>query len=237
ATPPGLVVHDAACPAGVTCASNLSLPSVMAVGATASVEFNVLDADHELRVALAWTDAVDAGHTGSLVDNLDLELRYCGADQNCGTAAGDIVYYGNVFTEDVNDDGIEDQNLDGTVGMIPPGTIGHWRSEGAWSLANRGDPGAFTVEAQKDGQNTTEAIFLSPDPENDGTSSQTNPATSQPFNFDNQLRTGKWLLTIKHPTGPNAVKYAVAIAGPVTLDSSIRLDTNPITCNGDVAVV
>jgi hypothetical protein len=33
------------------------------------------------------------------------------------------------------------------------------------------------------------------------------------------------------------VKYAVALAGPVTLDSSIRLDTNPITCNGDVAVV
>jgi hypothetical protein len=64
---------------------------------------------------------VDGGQTGALVDNLDLELRYCGADQNCSTAAGDIVYYGNVFTEDVNDDGVEDQNLDGTAGMIRRG--------------------------------------------------------------------------------------------------------------------
>lgn len=265
-TPPGLIVHDAGCPTGATCPSNLSLPLSMAVGATASVEFSVLDEGHELRVALAWADPVDGGLTGALVDNLDLELRYCGPDQNCGTVDGkcirgsnngvacasnatclsggvqgicarDQVFYGNVFTEDTNDDGIEDQNLDGTPGMNAPGTVGHWHSEGAFSIPNLGDPGAFTGEAAKDASNNTEALFLSPDPEGDGTGSTINPSTNGQFNLDNQLRTGKWLLTIKHPTGPNAVKYAVAIAGPVTIDSSVRLDTNPITCNGEVAVV
>lgn len=266
-TPSGLLVHDAGCPSGMTCPSNLALPATLGPGSSGEVDIEVVDGRQTLRVALAWIEPVDGMSAGALVDDLDLELRYCGPDRSCATAGGvcaggttpgaacaadgtcspsqggtcdrDTVWYGNVFTEDVNDDGTLDQNLDGTPGLSAPGSIGHWRSEGSWSLANRDadadgtdDDGAGDGEviAARDPRNNVEAIYLSPDPEGDGTGSGNDT--------DAQIRTGKWRLRVSHnATGADAQKYAVVVAGGVTSKSFIRIDVNPITCNGDVAVI
>jgi hypothetical protein len=161
-----------------------------------------------VKAALAWIEPPDGLGAGALRDDFDLELRWCGPDRNCATSTGDVVYYGNVFTEDPNDDGVEDQNLDGTPGLTPTGSPGHWRSEGSWSLPNRGDPGAFIVEAARDNRNNVEAIFLSPDPEGDGTAAG--------HDADDQVRVGRWQLEVSHnATGPDAQQYAVVVAGGV----------------------
>lgn len=266
-TPSGLLVHDAGCPSGASCPSSLSLPATLGPGGSGTVEFQVIDAHQSLRAALAWIEPVDGGNAGALVDDLDLELRYCGPDKNCATAGGvcaggptpgaacttdtscapsqggvcdmDRVWYGNVFTEDVDDDGTEDQNLDGSAGLTPSGSPGHWRSEGSWSLANRDADadgtdddggGSGDVIAARDTRNNVEAVFLSPDPEADGTGSG--------HDTDAQIRVGTWRLRVAHTaTGPDAQKYAVVVTGGVSSRSSIRFDVNPITCNGDVAVL
>jgi hypothetical protein len=82
------------------------------------------------------------------------------------------------------------------------------RSEGSWSLPNRGDPGAYVVEAARDNRNNIEAVFLSPDPEEDGTAAG--------HDGDGQVRAGRWQLKVSHnATGPDAQKYAVMVAGGV----------------------
>lgn len=267
ATPSGLIVHDAGTPAGVTGPSNISLPLTLGPGTSATATFSVLNATQPLKVALAWVE----GQGQTLVNNLDLELRYCGPDGNCttnggvcvgggnpGTACtygtpittctldagnppvrgqcnGDRVYYGNVFTGDVNDDGTVDFELSGDGTFSAPGTEGHWRDEGPWSLANRdanlnGTAEAGDAVAPRDTRNTLEAVFLSNDPEADGSDAS--------HNSDTQLATGLWQVKITHPAvGTDLQKYALVIAGGVTVDSSIRIDTNPLSCNGDLGIL
>src|SRR5258705_318074 len=112
-------------------------------------EFEVSNSSRPVRVVLAWTEPADGLGVGALVHDLDLELRYCGPDGDCDTYGGvcrggptpgvacqvdatcgaaqggacdmDRIWFGNVFTEDPNDDGTEDQDLDGTAGLIPLG--------------------------------------------------------------------------------------------------------------------
>ena len=262
ATPFGLVVKDGGCPTGVTnCPDDLpGLVNPLGSGSTAA-EFTVLSSLQQLRVLLAWIEPTDA--VGSLRNNLDLEVRYCGPDASCSTTGGlctqgpgqpnsatacttdagcpagqvcnmDRVWYGNIFSEDVNDDGIEDYDLDGSPGLIMKGSMGHWHSEGAWSLANN-DPGcdgtAQPGEAigPHDARNNNEGVFLSPDPEADGTDAL--------HNMDNQVYPGKWQVGIVYRGGLDAQKYALVLAGAVVVDSSIRIDTSPISCNGEVSVV
>lgn len=241
ATPTGLLVHDVGVPTGVTpIRGDISFDATGALPAstTATAVFDVVNGDEPLAIALAWVEGSNA--SGVLINNLDLELRYCGTDLNCTTTAGgDLVYFGNAFTEDTDDDGtLEDgePDFDGDGSLAPAGAMFRWRSKGSWSLPNRDldldgtdDDGIGNVEAiaPRDTRNSTEAIFLSNDAEGDGTL----------VNVDNQVSTGKWQIKVRHTAaGTDTQKYALVIAGGVTVDSAIRIDTNPVSCNGDLEV-
>ena len=272
-TPSGLLVHDAGMPGTGAGVSNLSLPATLATSATAVVEFSLYKADEPLRCVLTWVET--QGPQGILLNDLNLEMRYCGPDQNCSTTGGvcayglnnttngtactsdatcvcgaqpsppcqpgvcnmDKVWFGNVFSEDANDDGSEDYDLDGdgTAGLALPGAVGFWRSRGSWSLANvdanlDGTKQGTDAIAARDTRNNVEGIFLSNDPEGDGTG----PDKIK----DTQLYTGKWQLKLQHTAvGTDAQKYALVCAGGVTVDSSVRIDTNPLGCNGDLQVI
>src|SRR5207249_2912948 len=114
-TPAGLIVHDAGQPvcvggtaAGTPCANNtpctggtcqVSGPSSLSFAACASgvasacslppstsetATFDVTNPNQPLKAVLTWVEA----QTQTLINNLDLELRYCGPDGNCATVDG-----------------------------------------------------------------------------------------------------------------------------------------------------
>ena len=259
-SPSALLVHDAGCPETQTCPSDLPFPPALGAGQSASAEVDIPDARKDLRVVLDWVEPSDGLGAGALRSDLDLEVRYCGPDQDCASAGGacsggpspglpcsddsactpvqggacdmDRVWYGNVYTEDFDDDGTEDRDLDGSPGLIPSGTTGFWRSEGPWSLANRDadadgtdDDGAASGEviAPRDIRNNVEAVHLSADPEADGTDAA--------HDGDRQLRQGRWRIKIsRSPAGPGLQKYALALAwgqaGTISTLTFDRADKN-----------
>ncbi|MBP7146104.1 MAG: S8 family serine peptidase [Acidobacteria bacterium] len=230
-TVPGLIIHDLPGNidgvAGDDGVSDLSMNGTISSGVDQVSDFQVLDWKDDLAVALAWSDNVNA--TGVLAWDLDLEVRYCGADGTCGNA-DDEVYQGNAFSEDPDRDatGSFDLDADGTRDgyfyNIPNSKI----TAGGGAIANWRDRG-----------NNTEAVFVptfanAPDLAADGTKDL--PALSSNAAGANP-RTGLWRVTVHAQAGVSALPFAVAIAGPVAAGSSVRFDTNPVTCNGDVGVI
>ncbi len=217
----GLIVHDSP---GIDLdgdgtideVSNLSFPSgaLPATPQTYDAEIDVLDDTEDLVVVLVW-NAPSSG-TGEIANDLDLRVRYCGTDGDCATQDGDIVWAGNIFSEDYNRDG----TLDGDIN-------GNGQTDGYhYSIERQG-----INDSWKDDVNNTEAVFIptldsGPDKDGDGT---IDVATIKP---------GRYQITIERPAGggSDAVLYAVAITGPVAAGSSVRFDANPLTCNADVSV-
>jgi hypothetical protein len=239
ATPPGLIVHDAACPTGVACASNLSLPLSLVTGATASVEFNVLDTAHELRVALAWTDTSTAACTGRSRRQPGPGAALLRRRSELRHERGDIVYYGQRLHR-----GRQRRRHRGPEPRMAPSDD---PSRYDRPLALRGilDPAepreprrVFPREAQKDAQNNHRGD-LPLAGSRDGRYVHPRSTRRRAVLQLRQPAPHRQVACSRSSTRsvPNAVKYAVALAGPLAVDSSIRLDTNPITCNGDVAVV
>ena len=199
-------------------------------GETDSQAFEVCAKHPTLRVALAWMDREVAGDNGRLNTDLDLEL----------VAPSGKTYYGNYFTDDDNRDLEIDPNAEdcpdfvGNVGVV---------SGSQWSLpiCQRGD-GTLSPH---DVANNTEAIMLSDDSDNDGTTVATDP---DPAN-DDQIEVGTWTITVKVKStnpggtaftpGPNAdvsQRYAVAISGAGCLGSSVRFDSGTYVCNAKSTV-
>ena len=215
----GLIVHDR--PGDIDGdgnddgVSHLSLADTIATGSfETSAEFQVLDEEgDDLAVALVWNDP---SSSDALVDDIDLEVRYCGDDGTCGNS-DDTVFFGNFFQEDINRNGAvdtgEDLDSDGT------------QDEYFYSMDATNVSDSF-----RDDTNNTEAVFVptkynAPDKDADGT-------WDVPV-----LKAGTWQVKVIRRSGTDVLKYALAIAGPVAAGSSVRFDQNPVTCNGEVKVM
>ncbi|RMF71187.1 MAG: hypothetical protein D6738_14425 [Acidobacteria bacterium] len=217
----GLIVHDSADGTDIdndgsidSTIASLSLPTGLlpATPTTYTDEFEVLDDTEDLVVALVWNDVVN--QQGTIANDLDLRLRYCGADGTCGNG-DDTVWAGNVFSEDYDRDGTIDNDLNGNGQP----------DEYFYSLERRGPNDTWV-----DSVNNTEAVFVptennAQDKDGDGT-------------FDMALvQTGTWRVEIERVSGSDGVLYALAITGGVAAGSSARFDTNPLVCNADVGVL
>src|SRR6185503_7023740 len=147
--------------------------------------FNVCDEEHELRVAISWMEPSG----DALVNDLQLVL----------TSPTGVLYWGNVFTEDTNRDGVlapaEDCNGNGRL------------DEGPWS---RPVCAGFAFDTA----NPTEAIMLSPDPL--GTGIGDDPATPIDESADNGVEVGVWTVSVLGDAGNLGVQnYALAMVGGV----------------------
>lgn len=237
-TVPGLIVHDL--PGDLNSdgtddgVSSLSLSPTIGTtnGETQTADFQVLDTKNDLAVALVWDDP--ANSTGAVNNNLNLEVRYCGADQACGNA-DDRVFQGNNFAEDWDRDGssFDDIDNDGT-------NDGYFYSLSTKQITDDGN----TLSNYVDTKNNTEAVFIprfqnAPDRDNNGSADLEALANSADGTVT--PKTGLWRVSVIRGAAnggtSTALRYSVAIAGPVSAGSSARFDTNPIVCNGDVKVV
>lgn len=222
----GLIVHDVPGvdldgDGTIDSITSTSLPGTINYNQTLNEDFRVLDANKDLSVALVWDDA--AGTTGALTYDLDLEVTYCGADGTCGNS-DDIVYPGNAFGEDYNRDGTSD------IELVNPSTVdGYWYSISKALITSKGGNPANWA----DKGNNTEAVFIP------------NSLNAQDLNEDGTVdnptlvtKAGLWRVTIKGiSTNVSNLPFALAIAGPVAAGSSVRFDSNPVSCNGDEAVI
>jgi hypothetical protein len=197
------------------------------VGTTQTGEFQVLATDEDLGVALVWHDP---SSSANLVNDLDLEVRYCGSDQTCGNT-DDRVFQGNNFSEDYDRDGTTFDDIDNDASID-----GYFYSISTKQITDDGN----VLANWRDNANNTEAVFIpvflsAPDRNGDGTTDV--EALSNNAAGTLSPKTGKWQVSVIRRAGTtNDLKYAIAISGPVTAGSSARFDTNPVTCNGDVRV-
>ncbi len=125
--------------------NDTTLSGVATNAVTETYDFDVLDAQHELRIALAWMDTANDG----LTNNLDLEL--CAP---ATPACSGIVYYGNYFTDD--------NNKNGTIAANEDCNLTPWELPGAADNSSWSQP--TCANSLHDQKNAVEAIFLSPDP-------------------------------------------------------------------------
>ncbi|MFN7965454.1 MAG: S8 family serine peptidase [Acidobacteriota bacterium] len=237
-TVPGLVVCDdpgnidkVAGNDGVCSLSGLGTISTT-VGETQTSDFQVLDAKTDLGVAVVWDDPSGA----NLVNDLDVEVWYCGANQTCSATStpdvDDRVFQGNNFSEDYDRDGTTFDDLDADASID-----GYY-----YSISTKRITDAGKVPANwRDSANNSEAVFIpifnnAPDRNANGVP-DIDALSDDALGVVNP-KTGKWQVRVIRRSGTtNSLKYAVAIAGPVTAGSSARFDANPISCNGDVGVI
>lgn len=201
-SPLGLIVADGGIAGGP---NNTGLSGTANPGVTESTTFRVCDNTQDLSVGLAWVE--DFGE--SLAKNLDLEL----------VSPSGKTYFGNYYTDDNNKNGTLDsgENCDYTE---PPG--GGWPPTSTnkldqfpWSLPT-------CVNSARDTQNPTEAVHLSADPRGNGIADDPGTAGTNEGG-DNQVEVGDWTLKVIGRTFSGSQPYAVAIAGPVCLGSSTRI--------------
>ncbi len=198
----GLIVADGGIAGGP---NNTGLSGTANPNATESTTFRVCDNTQDLSVGLAWVE--DFGE--SLAKNLDLELQ---------SPSGKI-YYGNYYTDDNNKNGVLDsgENCDYSEplgGEWPPSSTNKL-DQFPWSLPTCGN-------SARDTQNPTEAIHLSADPRGNGIADD--PGTSGTNEGrDNQVEVGDWTLRVIGRSFTGSQPYAVAVAGPVCLGSSSRI--------------
>ncbi|MFQ5718377.1 MAG: S8 family serine peptidase [Acidobacteriota bacterium] len=154
-TPSGLIVVDDGLSGGLQ------------QGGVFTTQVTVLDPTQELRTVLAWMDPPDLSATGALINDLDLEVVDPGVDGIVGSL-DDVLYRGNFFTEDQGDyDGrlrLADPNLPSIPGEDSNGNF--VLDESAFSL-----PVFTAIRNYHDVDNPNEAVFLSPDPDGDGDTS------------------------------------------------------------------
>ncbi len=217
--PTGLVVTDGGILGGVNDLVGLSDSIDATVAGAEAATFSVCDTSQELRVTLAWTDEVDGGLTGALVNDLDLELL----------SPTGVLYRGNYFTDDDDRNEVIDASTEDCPGV--DGQTGNLDAA-AWSLpaCTRTD----LTDSPVDATNPMEAIMLSPDYDGDGA------ADPDPTN-DNQIETGTWTLTVRSAgTGlETAQRYAVAVSGGLCGGSAVDLDKTTYVCNdtADITVI
>ncbi|NJN63635.1 MAG: hypothetical protein HC882_01335, partial [Acidobacteria bacterium] len=214
----GIIVHDLPGDidgnGGADGVSSLSLPSTLATTLTSYTdEFEVLDNTEDLVASISWHDPVNSN--GFVTNDVDLRIRYCGADANCTTPGDDIVWRGNIFSEDFDRNGTTNNDLNGN-GQID----GYF-----YTIEQR-----TGMDTWRDNKNNVEAVFIpsifnAVDKDNDGTDDVA------------RLRTGQYRIEVERRSGSTVLNYAVAIGGPVTAGSSVRFDSNPLTCNADVSVL
>jgi hypothetical protein len=219
----GLIVHDLPGDidkvSGNDGVSSLSLPATIGTssGETYSDEFDVLSDEEDLVVALVWNDPPNS--TGEVTNDLDLELRYCGDNDTCGDG-DDTIWHGNIFSEDYDRDETEEFTV------LDDGQIDGWH----YTIDNNSVLSGQSYDTVWDTANNTEAVFVpsdlnAPDRNGDGT-----PDVAP-------VVPGRYRISVIRSSGSTTLPYAVAIAGPVAAGSSVRFDQNPVTCNGDVAVI
>ena len=230
----GLIVGDGGpAPAGLVDSTGMNLN--LAVSGTTGTTLNVCDPTQPLTVAIAWTDP---SITDAISRDLDLEV----------VSPSGRTYLGNVFTDDVNDDGIISGSEDCTYAgqSWPVDSAAGAVDTGPWSIPASG-PGVSctSVAAHVDHSNNVEAIFLSPDSRLNGVNDD--PATpSVNEAADNQIDAGAWTVTVKAAaTNAGPTRFSIAIAGGVCLGSAARvqrvltsnqLGGDVLTCN-DSAVL
>ena len=240
----GLIVHDLP-PADIDGdgtldgVSDLSLPGTINGGQTLTSEFTVSGVTDDLVITLVWDDSIGAAsETGILNDDLDLAVRYCGANGTCGDA-DDEVYQGNAFSEDPERDGTRNADLlvGGRAGSEPDG----W-----WYTVPNSyiTAGGGTTSQWQDVGNNSEAVFVAtyqnrPDENLDGTADFAVLCTnSDPNCTGGTARTGTWRVEVTAaPAVPSGRPFAIAIAGPVAAGSTVRFSENPIVCNGASRIV
>lgn len=250
----GLIVHDQPgdldYPADGTNdgVSNLTLPATASttVGSVGSSEFQVLGVTQDLSVGLVWDDPVNA--TGALVDDLDLEVSWCGPDQDCSTTADNVTWKGDVFTDDINENLAINAGTEVDLASDAAPT-GYWYSISNQDLTAAG----ATLTNYKNSSDNMEGIYIAtkpnaPDLNADGTpdiryleyrKGGSEACTYQdPNDASLCMRTGKWKIEVFRRSGTtNNLPFSVAILGPVSAGSAVRFDANPVTCNGDQDVV
>ncbi len=218
----GLILHDLPGNidgvAGDDGVSNLSLPATIGTGGGTrhDAEFLVLGNDEDLGIALAWHDPTGV----NLVNDLDLEVTWCGADEDCTTAGDNRVYYGNAFSE------LPDRNPANYRDIDGDGTAEGW----AYSIS-ADNASAFTYSDWRDTANVTEAVFVP---------SVLNAVDWNADGTDDILpiSTGKWQVSVIRRSGTTGnLPFSVAISGPVSVGSSVRLSANPVVCNGEENVI
>ncbi len=205
-SPVGLIVADGGMVGGV---NNTSFSGTAGAGTTETYTFTISDTTKELRVGLAWIeDASDA-----LANDLDLEL----------VSPSGKIYWGNYFTDDNDRDRQSDVGEDCAVAPWEALATADFYP---WSLPT-------CANSMRDTKNPTEAIFLSPHPDYTVGAGSTLPDPDP----KNQLEAGSWTLKVIGRTVPaGSQKYAVAIAGPVQLGSSVRLNVYRAISGTDVLV-
>ena len=234
--PPADINGDGITPDGV---SDLSLPGTINGGQTLTSEFSVNGVTDDLAVVLAWDDSLGAaGETGVLNDNLNLVVRYCGANGTCGDG-DDQTYKGNAFSEDPERDGTRNANLlvNGSCRRQCGRLVVHDSRQ--LHHGGRRHPGQWV-----DLGNNSEAVFVAtyqnrPDENLDGTADFAALCNNADPNCTGGTSlTGKWRVEISAAAAvPSGRPFVVAIAGPVTAGSTVRFTNNPIVCNGESRVV
>ncbi len=168
----------------------------------------VTDTAEPLKIALSWMDPPAAAGSGALTRNLNLEV----------VSPSGRVYYGNYFTDD------DDKN-----GLIGTGEGCDYAAGTPWPGAGQGstgnlDTGPWSIptcpNSDRDTANPTEAVFLSNDAAGNGTVD--NPGTPINETADNQIELGTWQVKVINANA-NATDIGLAIAGPVQLGSSVRI--------------
>ncbi|MFQ5669161.1 MAG: S8 family serine peptidase [Acidobacteriota bacterium] len=190
----------------------------------------VLDPDEELRVALAWMDPPDMSLSGALINDLDLEVVDHGPDNILGTS-DDVLYRGNFFTEDQG-------NFDGRLSLFDPNfpSIPGEDSDGDGVL----DEGPFSLPVVPslrnfhDQANPNEAVMLSPDPNQDGDTADTQVFAGRQYTvrvkgvqvtspFETVISPGANALLDSTPAGDDLVSGSVINAGPDGLADTLAV--------------
>jgi hypothetical protein len=168
----------------------------------------VTDNGEPLKIALSWMDPPAAAGSGALSRNLNLEV----------VSPSGRVYYGNYFTDDDDKSGLigTGEGCDYVAGTPWPGA-----GQGSSGLLDTGPWSIPTcANSDRDTANPTEAVFLSNDAAGNGTVD--NPGTAINETADNQIEIGTWQVKVIN-TNANATDIGLAIAGPVQLGSSVRI--------------
>ena len=197
-SPLGLIVCDP-----LVCNTS-GISGTVPASTTQTYSFEVTDTAEPLTVALSWIEPQGS----SLTRNLNLELQ----------APSGLVYWGNFFTDDDDKNGSigAGEGCDYSTAIPWPGSkLGSTNelNTGPWSIPTSGT-GVTCTAPDRDTINPTEAIFLSNDPARNGSAGSANN--------DNQIEIGTWQLRVINTSG-SAQQIGLALAGPVQLGSSVRI--------------